>query len=170
MKLKLLFILSILFIAPYSFAQKPKVAKYYLGYNIVENGSGELVHFGIIRISPDGSTKVTYMDKINFFLQAAGEQESIANKEKINYWKYYKVNAKTVMQLWKLKYAEYPYERHDDTKGWAGLKYSASQNQLRFLRKYGFNKGITSFIYGEKCFQLLYDIQNPEWQYQYSNL
>lgn len=168
MKIKILIVLLLFSI--FSFSQEKKIAKYYLGFNIVDNGSGQLVHFGVIRVSPDGSTKVNYINRTNFFLQAAGEQESIANKDKINYWKTYKVNAKTVMELWKLKYAEYPYEKRDGNKGWAGLKYSASPSQLKFLSKYGFKRNITDFIYGEKCFQLLYDIQNPEWQSQYTNL
>jgi len=168
--MKLRFFLIFLMFSMLTFAQEKRVSKYYFGYNLVDNGSGELVHFGIIRISPDGSTKVTYMDKINFFLQAAGEQESVANPDKINYWKTHKVNAKIVRELWKLKYAEYPYDRPNDNKGWAGLTYSASPSQLRFLRKYGFKRSITDFIYGEKCFKLLYDLQNPQWQNNYSNL
>ena len=101
-------------------------------------------------------------------MQAAGKQECRANPEKINYWKEFKLDAKTLNKLWKLKYAEYPYQKREDTEGWANLTYSASPGQLRFLSKYGFKKSISDFIYGEKCFQLLQDIQDPEWQYNYS--
>ncbi len=152
------------------FSQEKKVAKYYLGLRLIDNGSGELVRFGVIRISPNGATKITYMNKINFFLQAAGEQESRANPDKINFWKEYEINAKIVDKLWKLKYSEYPYQKREDIEGWANLKFSASPGQLRFLSKYGFKRHISDFIYGEKCFELLRDVQNPEWQYNYSTL
>ena len=168
MKFKLL--LGFLILSFSLFAQQKQLAKYYLGYRIVNSSDGQLVRFGVIRISPNGATKITYMSKINFFLQAAGKQESVANKDTINYWKTYKVNAKTVNELWKLKFSEYPFDRSSDTKGWAKLKYSASPSQLRFLSKYGFNGNITDFIYGKKAFDLLFDMQNPSWQAQYSSL
>ncbi len=160
--------LILLLLSSLTFSQEKKVAQYFLGFRLIDNGAGELVRFGVVQVAPDGTEKITYINKINFFLQAAGEQESRANPEKINYWKTLKIDARNVNMLWKLKYAEYPYERSEDTEGWANLKFSASPGQLRFLSKYGYKKSITDFIYGEKCFQLLKDIQSPEWQYDYS--
>lgn len=148
---------------------KPK-PEYYFGFRIISSTSSDLVRFGIITVYPNGNKKIRYLSKINFFLQVAGKQESIANKERINYWKEKKINAKVVNKLWKLKYAEYPYERHEDTEGWAQLRYAPSRGQLEFLKKYGYTKDISDFIYGENCFQLLMDVQNPEWQYEYSML
>lgn len=168
MKISLL-IISLL-IAMSGYTQEKNIPKYYFGYSLVENSSGELVSCGIIRVSPSGKTKITPLTTINFFLQVAGEQTSVANPERINLWKELKIDARTVYKLWKLKYSEYPYQRSDDTEGWANLKYSASRSQLQFLKKYGFKKSITDFIFGEKSFQLLNDIQNPDWQYEYSTL
>ncbi|MBN2668449.1 MAG: hypothetical protein JXR60_04395 [Bacteroidales bacterium] len=147
-----------------------KESEYYLGLRLFDSGSGDLLRFGIIKIAPDGSKTITYITKISFFLQAAGEEESKANPEKINYWKTLQVDARNVEMLWKLKYAEYPYERREDTEGWAAWLMKPSRGQLEFLKKYGFNKSISDFIYGQKCFDLIKDIQDPEWQYQYSTL
>jgi hypothetical protein len=147
-----------------------KLAEHYLGLRLFDSGSGELVRFGVIQISPNGQTQITYIGKQDFFLQAAGMQTSKGNKEKINYWKTYKVDARTVDKLWKIKYMEYPYERREDKEGWANLRYAPSAGQFEFLKKYGFTKTVSDFIYGEKCFQLLHDMQSPEWQYEYSTL
>jgi len=143
-------------------------AKHYLGYSIVDNGTGQLVKFGVIQISPNGETRITVLGKQDFFLQAAGMQESKGNPDKINFWKTYEVDARTVDKLWKLKYTEYPYQRRDDNEGWANLRYAPSAGQFDFLRKYGYKRTISDFIYGEKCFLLLKDLQSPEWQYEYS--
>ncbi len=167
-KMKIKLLLIILLTSLFVFSQEKNVSQYYLGFRLIDNGAGELVRFGVVQVTPDGTEKITYINKINFFLQAAGEQESRANPDKINYWKTLKIDARNVNMLWKLKYAEFPYERSEDIEGWANLKYSASPGQLRYLSKYGFKKSITDFIYGEKAFQLLKDIQSPEWQYNYS--
>lgn len=145
------------------------MAEYFLGYRIVNNSSGELVRFGMIRISPNGATKVTPLSKINFFLQASGKQRSRANKDEIDFWEKYEIHPKLMDQLWKLKFAEHPYRHSGDIEGWANLKYAPSPGQLKFLTKYGYKRSISDFIYGEKCFQLLKDIQSPDWQYDYLN-
>jgi len=167
MRFRILF-LSVLLISISGFSQEKKLAKYYFGCKIIGNGMGGLVSYGIMRISPNGATNVTYMTKNNFFLQVAGVQDSKANPEKINNWRERKIDARITKKLWKLKYAEYPYQRNEDTEGWATLKYSASPGQIRFLSKYGFKKVISEFIYGENFFLLLKDMQSPEWQYEYS--
>lgn len=151
------------------FSQDKKVAEYFLGYSIVVNSSGESVRFGMIRISPNGATKVTPLSKINFFLQAAGKQRSRANENKIDYWEQYQIHPKLIDELWKIKYSEYPFQRSGDIAGWANLKYAPSPGQLKYLSKYGFKKSVSDFIYGEKCFQLLKDLQSPDWQYDYQN-
>lgn len=169
MRTRILFLFIILFSIS-AFSQERKLAQYYFGFKIIGNGMGELVSYGIMRVSPNGETEVTYMTKGNFFLQVAGFQESKANPEKINYWRTKEIDARITSKLWKLKYSEYPYQRNEDTEGWAGLKYSASPGQIRFLSKYGVKKVISEFIYGENFFQLLKDMQSPEWQYEYSLL
>jgi hypothetical protein len=153
-----------------SFSQEQQVAKYYFGISILENSSGETVRYGIIRVSPNGDTKITYVIKQQFLIQVAGHMESKANPDNINLWQQNKVNWKALDLLWKLKFSEYPYDRREDTEGWANLTYGPSPGQLRFLSKYGIKKSISEFIYGENMFQLLKDILSPEWQYNYSML
>lgn len=166
--MKYWFLIAAVFISISSHSQSHRVSQYFLGFQLIDTGTGDLVRFGLVKISPNGDKKISYMTKSNFFLQASGEQESLGNENKIDYWAKYEVYWKTVDMLWKLKYSEYPYQKREDTEGWANLRQSASPGQLRYLQKYGFEKHISDFIYGEKCFELLRDIQNPEWQYNYS--
>jgi len=166
-KKNFLFVL-LLIISITLFSQEKKKAQYYFGICILDNGAGQMVRFGTVRVSLDGSKKITYSSKQNFLLKVAGHMESRANPDKINNWKEYKVNWKALDLLWKLKYSEYPYDRRDDKEGWANLTFGPSPGQLKFLSKYGFKKSINDFIYGDNMYALLIDIQNPEWQYNYS--
>jgi hypothetical protein len=143
-------------------------AQYYFGFKIFDSGTGDLVRYGIAKVASDGKIEFTPLRKEMFFLQAAGKMESLANPEALDFWAKHQVYWRTVDQIWKLKYAEYPYERSEDTEGWAQLAYAPSRGQLEFLSKYGIKKDISDLVYGELCFKLLQDIQNPEWQYEYA--
>jgi len=126
----------------------------------------------IVLKSLQGKWITTYLTKTSFLMQITGQQDSKANPNHINYMKEYKIFWQTLDQLWKLKYSEYPYDRkgNEDTKGWAKMKYSPSPEQLRYLQQHYGIKSITDFIYGKHLFQLLKDMQNPEWVNNYMNL
>ncbi len=72
----------------------------------------------------------------------------------------------TTGQLWKLRYASYPYmSSASDTTGWTmnyANPYMPTKAQMQILKGYGLET-INGYIYGENLFRLLKDIQNKQW-------
>jgi hypothetical protein len=164
-KVSILFILISL--SFFSFGQDS--TRYYFGIRLTSNGMGNLIRYGVIAVYPNKNSKITYLTKTSFSLQVAGLEKSKANPQNINLWEKYQIHFSTTEQIWKLKYSEYPYDRRQDNKGWAQRRYAPSDNQLNFLKKYGYKDYIGDFIYGEHFFQLLIDMQSTDWQNQYIN-
>jgi len=73
-------------------------------------------------------------------------------------------------QLWKLRYASYPYSRNSaDTLGWtmnSDNEFMPTNAQMNILKGYGLQT-INGYIYGENLFRLLKDIQNKQWIERY---
>ncbi len=78
----------------------------------------------------------------------------------------------TVNNLWKLRYAIYPFSTtSEDTLGWTGNRsnsYMPKPEQMEILEGYGLER-INGFIYGEDFFRLLKDIRKPDWIEDYKN-
>ena len=73
--------------------------------------------------------------------------------------------------LWKLRYAVYPFYTRGDTLGWTkNFKnpYMPKAAQMKILKQYGV-KTINGFIYGEDFFKLLKDMFTKEWVMNYTN-
>jgi len=166
-KKKTIILIGLILFSISSFGQDS--TRYYFGIRLTSNGMGNLIRYGVITVYPNKNTKITYLTKTSFSLQVAGLEKSKANPKKINLWEKYQIHFSTTEQIWKLKYSEYPYDRRHDNKGWAQRRYAPSDSQFNFLKKYGYKEYIGDFIYGDNFFQLLIDMQNPDWQNQYMN-
>ncbi len=73
--------------------------------------------------------------------------------------------------LWKLRYAIYPFYTTGDTLGWTrNFKnpYMPKTAQMEILKQYGV-KTINGFIYGEDFFKLLKDMFTKQWVSNYIN-
>lgn len=76
---------------------------------------------------------------------------------------------KDVENLWKLRYAIYPYEGKSDTLGWTKNwenSYMPKAEQMLILKNYGLQT-INGFIFGDKLFFLLKDMFMKDWVMAY---
>lgn len=129
------------------------------------------VRYGVLKIHEDNRREVTWLSRDSFLEQAAGHNPSKANPNKTNFWELNQLDIGTLDLLWKIRYAEYPY---DDPKkmetGWAGKMFTPSDAQWAFLKqKYSFAV-MSDLIYGENLWNLLRDVQDQQWQAQYSSM
>ncbi len=176
---KIVFI--ILLVLPVSFfgqeVLKDTVNFHTFGLRLVPDFSG-FGQFYVVYKPADGSKHLTEgysISRRDFFLQAKGEINSEANLTRKNLFKYYGLDSAkaiyAINNLWRLRYAEYPYRTADSTanlKGWAGREFSPSEAQMEILRSYGIQH-INDLIIGENLFRLLKDVSNPAWQQNYIN-
>lgn len=174
MILKVKYILIIVFLTLITvggISQEPGNPTYksYFGFNLVQTMYGGMVHFGIARVNADGTEEYRFCSRHIWLLEVSGHIYSEANTDTVNLFLKYDINPRMVAELWKLRYSEYPYKSQTESLGWAQKPYGPSDAQLAFLKKYGF-KTISSFIYGEKAFQLLKDMMDPDWVSNYMNL
>ncbi|MCQ2606809.1 MAG: hypothetical protein MJ204_09790 [Bacteroidales bacterium] len=140
----------------------------YFGISLITTHMG-FVRYGFIQIKSTGEQKITWLSREQFMSQVAGEMVSKANPEKKNLLEEKKISASTFDNLWKLRYAEYPYDGSNE-KGWAGKDFMPSDAQLAFLKRNYHYNGLDQFFYGEDMWRLIKDMQDPNWQNQYSSL
>lgn len=144
--------------------------QWYFGISIMTSYSG-FVTYGIIKIHEDGRKEITNLTESNFIMQVTGQQPSKANPERINFLEKYEIKWQTFGDIWKIRYAEFPYEgqRKMET-GWSGKPVCPSDGQWSFLTSnYGYS-ALSQFLYGDNMWKLLKDMQDPAWQAQYSSL
>lgn len=140
----------------------------FFGISLMTTYSG-FIRYGFIQISSTGETQITYLSQSDFMQQVTGQQRSRANPEGVNFLEQKLIMWQSFENLWKLRYAEYPYEGSTE-KGWAGRDFAPSVAQWNFLKQ---NYGLSSFsqfIYGDAMWRLVKDSQDPQWQRQYSSL
>lgn len=140
----------------------------YFGISLMTSYTG-FVRYGVIQIKSTGEQKLTWLSRDQFLQQASGQVVSKANPEKKNLLEDKEIMWQSFENLWKLRYAEYPYDGSEE-KGWAGLDFAPSDAQWSFLkRNYNYSK-MDQFLYGEDMWRLVKDSQDPDWQNQYSSL
>lgn len=89
-----------------------------------------------------------------------------------------KVECQILSELWKLRYRNdirvknYMYKKTlgPEFRGWAVDSYFPSVPQIEYLKKTYGSDGLDSFIYGEKLYQLLKDVQDSTWIENYKNI
>ena len=140
----------------------------YFGISLMTTYSG-FVRYGFIQIKSTGEQKITWLSQEQFISQVTGQTVSKANPEKRNLLEEKGISVQTFDNLWKLRYAEYPYDGSNE-KGWAGRDFIPSESQWSFLNRNYHYKQIYQFLYGEDMWKLIKDCQDPDWQNQYSSL
>lgn len=74
-----------------------------------------------------------------------------------------------VSDLWKLRFAMFPYAGSEDTIGWTmnfENTYMPRPEQMEILQGYGLQR-INDYIWGDNLFRLLKDMQDPNWVEEY---
>ena len=145
--------------------------RYYFGFTVAPSTAGGMVSYGYIQVSPQGNKKITWLNKNSFIMQATGQERSIVNPDSINYFEEHQIYWQTLGELWKLRYREYPF--HTNKKmgtGWANGRIGPSPGQRAYLKQQYDMENINSFIYGENAWQLLKDMQDPNWRSQYQSM
>lgn len=143
-----------------------------------------LVSYAIVQVKNGNIVGSMPLSENDFMRQASGESISPANPERKNLFIEHQVDSCWVLYdsiyysygkkkyvgydciplnlLWKLKYKAHP-SKYDDT-GWSDGYYAPDSQQMAYLQKaYGIIM-INDYIYGEKLWRLLREIQIPEWQ------
>lgn len=146
------------------------INEWHFGISLITNFSG-FVKFGYVKIHEDGHQEITWLTRDNFIRQATGQQPSKANPNKENLFEKYMIKWEILDDIWKIRYQEYPYQTTETMPpGWSGKMFVPSDAQWAFLKQnYGYSD-LTQFLYGEKFWKLIQDMQDPNWQAHYSSL
>lgn len=168
MKYKSLFILLI-FLSLNLFSQDSIfVSKKYFAISLQPNFQG-LVTYAIVEVNNDGKVvNRIFMKRQDWLLQIVGLQKSVANPEGKNLMKEAGIEGPEILDdLWKLRYAEAPYEGTKE-KGWAAKPRIPSEEQMKMLAKFGINN-INDYVYGSSLLELLKAMEDPAWVSEYQN-
>lgn len=174
----------------FSFGEVEAPPDHYFGFNFIPSLSGNMTHYGYIKLFPDGSHKITHLDRESFIRQISGEIPSPANPKRKNYFQEYGIqNPGIIDSLWKLRYMYFPYQAKRDTVGWAnGMTYKTtwylpnnqkkdttalnlnlpSSGQMKMLAKFGIQQ-MSDFIYGDNALRLLKSLENDAWKSAYKD-
>ncbi len=173
-KLKIIIAIYLSFGAGSVFAQQSPEAskiKHYFCVELVNGVSDNLVRYGILTIGLSGKKNVQFIPLDEWMMQFTGRKPSKANPDTVDFMREYNISFKTIKNLWKLKYSEYPWrKKHEDhIPGWARKTLAPSNAQMEILKQYGIKKFIVEPIYGPNLIHLLQDMQNPDWVQNYKN-
>lgn len=154
------------------------------GINLMPSANSSLYTFAIVTLnSEDKIVGKRFVGEHEFMKMIAGKHPSKANPSMVNLFEYigfddcglilneYTKRYETYVcppfeDLWKIWYQSHPFS-YEAEDGWAHTPYSPSTLQIKKLAEYGvYHKG--SLIYGDNMWQLLLDIQKPEWIEEYT--
>lgn len=129
----------------------------------------DIITFAIVDFNSKGEvTKRIFLKRTDWIRQIIGIQQSIANSEGKNILKEAGLESPDVIEeLWKLRYAEWPYHGSKD-KGWAGKPRMPSEGQMLMLKKFGLNS-LSDYIFGNNLIKLLQSMNDPAWVSEYQS-
>lgn len=129
----------------------------------------DVITFAIVEMNEKGEVyNRIFLNRTNWLRQIVGIQESIANPEGKNLMKDAGIESPDVVKdLWKLRYAEFPYSTSNE-KGWASKPRNPSDEQMKMLNQFGIYT-LNDFAVGEKLLQLLKAMEDPGWVSEYQS-
>ena len=149
-----------------SIPQAPQ-PEYSFCISLLPTANGGAATYGIHMLTVDKKVKTTFFTFDSFIRQFSGNEASRANPDRIDNLKKYGLNVQTIKEIWKLRYAQYPFGKSPE-KGWGGQTGMPSEAQMQILAKYGVER-IGDVIYGENLIRLLTDMEDPTWVQIYKN-
>lgn len=144
---------------------EPRMSRFSFCISLLPGGNSNPVSYGIHKLCPDGKAEVTFVNYDSFLRQFSGHQESRANPDRINYMEEYGITADVLKNLWKLRYASYPFGNSKEP-GWGRECGVPTDGQMQILKQYGV-EFIGDVIYGDNLINLLKELENPSWVSQY---
>lgn len=160
-----------------TFGDEEQENYYVFGLRIIPNGSSVGQYF--ILYAPNDQIKSMEPISTDEFIRfSKGMNVSKPNPDKKNLLADNGVQDwRTVEQVWKVRYAKYPYgSRIDDTTvlktdslGWTNnfiSPYVPRPEQMDILETYGL-KTINGYVFGDNLFRLLKDMEDPQWISRY---
>lgn len=146
---------------------------------LMPSANNSLISFAIVTKSGGTYLGTNQISQQQFMFYALGYWPTRANTQKENlfskngitdvqltYDDLGKVTGYTlgpIYDLWRIKYQSHPMNRNMPS-GWSQSPYNPNQNQAIYLfEKYGVLNVNTHYFVGEKLFQLLKDVQDPNW-------
>jgi hypothetical protein len=139
--------------------------------NLLPNASGDIVHYAMIKHIDNKNRKLVFLTRDEFLFQIGGKMKSDANFKRVNLFRKYSIQDSLVIDnLWKLRYAVYPYNTGNSVmKGWGVNPKNEdlpSPGQMELLKTFGLTR-IGDYIEGENLFKLLKAMEDPEWLTKY---
>lgn len=145
-----------------------RYARYSFTISLTSGANSSPITFGIYCQAPDSSVEVIFLNKDSFIRQFCGFEDSKANPDKINYCDEYKINPSVFNNLWKLKYAQYPFDDSNET-GWGTKTGTPSSQQFTLLSEFGITN-LSEHCYGHNLIRLLKSVDNAAWVGKYMQL
>ena len=144
---------------------KPRLSRYSFCISLNPSANSGAVSYGIHKLTPDSTQEITFITYDTFLRQFSGNEESRANPHKIDFFEKEGITRQTIKDLWKLRYASFPYGKSEEI-GWGGEKGVPTEGQMRILSRYGI-KFIGDAVYGDNLIKLLKDMENAAWVGEY---
>lgn len=137
------------------------LARYSFCVSLMPTARLDAVTYGVHCLSSDGKATVRIISYEAFLRQFGGAEPSKANPDRIDMFEAYGINQFTIKDLWKLRYATYPFGE-SKALGWGGQNGVPTEGQMRILAQYGV-EFLSSAIYGDNLIRLLKDMQDSNW-------
>ncbi|MBO7145160.1 MAG: hypothetical protein J6W13_10085 [Salinivirgaceae bacterium] len=141
------------------------LARYSFCISLMPTAGLDAVSYGIHCLPYQGKGTVRFVNYETFLRQFGGGEESKANPDRIDLFEAHGINQFTLKDLWKLRYATYPFG-NSKALGWGGENGVPSEGQMQILSQYGM-QFLSDVIYGDNLIRLLKDMQDSQWVGEY---
>ncbi len=183
LRLKHIVVIPLLFLCSFSgFTQKKSL----FAVGLIPSAGSQILTFAIVTKIGDRYVGTQIIGEQYFMYYALGYWPCKANANRENLFKknnvpnchlLYSSSGKVngyhrgpFDELWKIKYKLHPQNRNSP-EGWSNEYYKPSPGQAKYLyENYGVLNINTHYFVGESLFQLLRDVQDPEWIKMYQSL
>ena len=138
-----------------------RLARYSFCVSLMPTAGLEAVSYGIHCLTSEGKATVRFVTYESFLRQFGGAEPSKANPDRIDMFEAHGINQFTLKDLWKLRYAVFPFGE-SKAQGWGGQNGVPTSGQMQILSQYGV-EFLGSAIYGDNLIRLLKDMQDTKW-------
>ncbi|MBO7478505.1 MAG: hypothetical protein J6U04_11325 [Salinivirgaceae bacterium] len=144
-----------------------RLARYSFCVSLMPTSGLDAVSYGIHCLTSEGKATVRFVTYESFLRQFGGAEPSKANPDRIDMFEAHGIDQFTIKDLWKLRYAVYPFG-DSKAQGWGGQNGVPTSGQMQILSQYGLEY-LGSAIYGDNLIRLLKNMQDTKWVGDYMN-
>ena len=113
-----------------------RLARYSFCVSLMPTASLDVVTYGIHCQPYQGKPTVRFVKYESFLRQFGGAEPSKANPDRIDMFEAHGIDQFTLKDLWKLRYATYPFG-NSKAQGWGGQNGVPTSGQMQILSQYG---------------------------------